>query len=232
MEAQGYQVQDNILFQDNKSAILLEKNGKASSSKHTKHVNIRYFFITDRVDKGNVSLVWCPTGDMIGDFMTKPLQKKNLLEITIYFLGITQNPGILVWESYLFVIFVVSDSLFIPAMAPTNEKTLVCSMCRATREGMHDDGTGISALTKMPRNNNFFLHSDKWSNSTGKCDFCVGVEVEWSKDIQTQAPAESSLLTGPKKVTKMDISVNYAATTTLRNKVVASGQLKSRTTMN
>jgi hypothetical protein len=40
MEAQGYQVQDNILFQDNKSAILLEKNGKASSSKHTKHVKV------------------------------------------------------------------------------------------------------------------------------------------------------------------------------------------------
>jgi hypothetical protein len=48
MEAQGYQVQENILFQDNKSAILLEKNGKASSSKHTKHVNIRYFFISYR----------------------------------------------------------------------------------------------------------------------------------------------------------------------------------------
>jgi hypothetical protein len=46
MEAQGYQVQDNILFQDNKSAILVEKNGKALSSKHTKHVNIRYFFIS------------------------------------------------------------------------------------------------------------------------------------------------------------------------------------------
>jgi hypothetical protein len=57
MEAQGYQVQDNILFQDNKSAILLEMNGKASSSKHTKHINIQYFFITDHVDKGNVSLV-------------------------------------------------------------------------------------------------------------------------------------------------------------------------------
>ena len=40
MEAQGYQVNDNILFQDNKSAILLEKNGKASSSKRTKHINI------------------------------------------------------------------------------------------------------------------------------------------------------------------------------------------------
>jgi hypothetical protein len=41
MEGQGYQVQDNILFQDNKSAILLEKNGKASSSKCTKHINIQ-----------------------------------------------------------------------------------------------------------------------------------------------------------------------------------------------
>ena len=33
LEAQGYKVSDNILFQDNKSAILLESNGKASSSK-------------------------------------------------------------------------------------------------------------------------------------------------------------------------------------------------------
>jgi hypothetical protein len=74
MEAQGYQAQDNVLFQDNKSAILLEKNGKALSSKHMKHVNIRYFSITDRIDKGNISLVLCPTADMIGDFMTKPLQ--------------------------------------------------------------------------------------------------------------------------------------------------------------
>jgi hypothetical protein len=74
MEAQGYTINDNILFQDNKSAILLEKNGKASSSKRTKHINIRYFFITDRVQKNEVSVVWCPTGDMIADFATKPLQ--------------------------------------------------------------------------------------------------------------------------------------------------------------
>jgi hypothetical protein len=78
MEAQGYQIKDNVLFQDNKSAILLEKNGKASSSKCRKHINIRYFIITDRVKMGDVSLVWCPTGDMIGDFMTKPLDYKGL----------------------------------------------------------------------------------------------------------------------------------------------------------
>jgi hypothetical protein len=46
METQGYQVQDNILFQDNKSTILLEKNGKASSSKHTKHEAMLKFGIS------------------------------------------------------------------------------------------------------------------------------------------------------------------------------------------
>ena len=74
MEAQGYKVNDNILLQDNKSAILLESNGKASSSKRTKHIKIRYFFITDRVSKGDLSIEWCPTNEMVGDFMTKPLQ--------------------------------------------------------------------------------------------------------------------------------------------------------------
>ena len=51
MEAQGYWLDDNILYQDNKSSILLEMNGKASSGKRTNHINIRYFFITDRVKR-------------------------------------------------------------------------------------------------------------------------------------------------------------------------------------
>ena len=41
---------------------------------HTKYINIWYFFITDRVKEGEVSVVWCPKGDIIGDYMTKPLQ--------------------------------------------------------------------------------------------------------------------------------------------------------------
>jgi hypothetical protein len=57
MKAQGYDVKDSVLFQDNKSSILLEKNGEASSSKRTKHINIRYFVITDRVSKEEVSVV-------------------------------------------------------------------------------------------------------------------------------------------------------------------------------
>jgi hypothetical protein len=51
-EGQGYGVKASILNQDNLSAILLEKNGRASSSKRTKHTNVRYFFIKDRIVSG------------------------------------------------------------------------------------------------------------------------------------------------------------------------------------
>jgi hypothetical protein len=74
LEAQGYPVDDSVLYQDNQSAILLEKNGRASSSKHTRHINIRYFFLTDRIANKELSVEYCPTGDMMADFYTKPLQ--------------------------------------------------------------------------------------------------------------------------------------------------------------
>jgi hypothetical protein len=74
LKCQGYEVNVNIMYQDNKSASLLERHGKASSSKRTKHIDIRYFFITDRIQMGEVRTEWCSTTKMIADFMTKPLQ--------------------------------------------------------------------------------------------------------------------------------------------------------------
>jgi hypothetical protein len=52
LEEQGYDVKKNILYQDNKSTILLETNGKRSSSKRTHALNIQYFFLNDQVEKG------------------------------------------------------------------------------------------------------------------------------------------------------------------------------------
>ena len=74
LEAQGYEVEKNIIYQDNKSAILLEENGKKSSGKCTHALNIRYFFMTDQVEKGNTRIEYCPTDEMIADYMTEPLQ--------------------------------------------------------------------------------------------------------------------------------------------------------------
>jgi hypothetical protein len=95
MKAQGYDVKDSVLFQDKKTSILLEKNGKASSSKRTKHTNIQYFFITDRVSNEEVSVVWCPTGDMIGDYATKPLQGALFRKFRDHIMGVTpaRDPG-------------------------------------------------------------------------------------------------------------------------------------------
>jgi hypothetical protein len=95
MESQGYTVNDNILYQDHKSAILLEKNGKASSSRRTKDINIRYFFITDRIRNNELSVVWCPTGNMIADFATKPLQGALFKRFRDMIMGVVpaEDPG-------------------------------------------------------------------------------------------------------------------------------------------
>ena len=87
MRAQGFEVRDNILYQDNRSAILLETNGRASSSKRTKHINIRYYYVADRVAKGDLRVVWCPTDKMIADFLTKPLQGKVFVEFRDLLMG-------------------------------------------------------------------------------------------------------------------------------------------------
>ena len=82
--SQGYKSK-TTLFQDNTSAILLEKNGTKSSSKRTRHLNIRYFFITDCYSKDLLGIEHCSTENMQGDYPSKPLQgkpfEKHLLSI-------------------------------------------------------------------------------------------------------------------------------------------------------
>ena len=56
------------------SAMLLENNGKKSSTKNTKHINVRYYFIKDRVDTRDVVIGHCPTEKMLGYHFTKPIQ--------------------------------------------------------------------------------------------------------------------------------------------------------------
>ena len=87
MEAQGYEIKENVLYQDNKSTILLLENGKKSSSKRTRALNIRYFYLTDQVEKGNLKVKYCPTDKMIADFHSKPLQGKSFNTLRKQLLG-------------------------------------------------------------------------------------------------------------------------------------------------
>ena len=77
------------MFQDNKSAILLENNGKRSAGKRSRAVNVRYFFLTDQVKKGNFSIEYCPKDVMWADIMTKPLQGEKFRKFQDEILGIS-----------------------------------------------------------------------------------------------------------------------------------------------
>ena len=67
-----------VVEQDNTSAIQLQRNGWRSSSKRTKHIQVRYFFINDRLNAGDVSrVVYKPTDLMESDFLTKALMGKS-----------------------------------------------------------------------------------------------------------------------------------------------------------
>jgi hypothetical protein len=71
--AQGHSIQAALVHQDNKSTIALAEKGR-STSERTRHINIRYFFIKDKIDSGEVKVQYLPTGEMLADILTKPLQ--------------------------------------------------------------------------------------------------------------------------------------------------------------
>ena len=73
IEAQGHKVTTNVIYRDNTSAMKLEANGKASSGKRTRHFNIKYFYITDLIERKEVQIKYCPSDAMLADYMTKPL---------------------------------------------------------------------------------------------------------------------------------------------------------------
>jgi hypothetical protein len=80
LQYQGYKQNAALLYQDNLSTIKMINNGQ-SSSMRTKHINIRYFFITDRVKTGEVIVKHLGTKQMIADIMTKPLPGPQFKEL-------------------------------------------------------------------------------------------------------------------------------------------------------
>ena len=70
---QGIKLDQNVLYQDNQSAMLLRKKGRVSFGKRTRTINVRYFAIKDCFDQGDLKIEYLPTDLMAGYFMTKPL---------------------------------------------------------------------------------------------------------------------------------------------------------------
>ena len=78
MGAQGYGIENNIIYQDNKSAICIDKNGHNSCTGNSRHIHIRYFSMKDKINKGMMKVEYCRTHIMLADFFTKPFMGKML----------------------------------------------------------------------------------------------------------------------------------------------------------
>ena len=83
----GYKLKSNKLYQDNQSTIKMLKNGRRSCSSRSKHIDVRYFFIKDRIDNGTIEVEYCPTGIMLADFFTKALQGNGFRKFRDVVLG-------------------------------------------------------------------------------------------------------------------------------------------------
>lgn len=87
LEAQGYGIVKNLVYQDNHSAMRMEINGKHLCTGNSRNINLRYFFINDRVDSGDVKIQYCPTLMMIADYFTKPLMGDRFREFRRIIMG-------------------------------------------------------------------------------------------------------------------------------------------------
>ena len=67
-------------FQDNRSTMLLEHNGRLSSSNRTKHINVRYYFVKDILKRKEFTIKHLGTDEMWADYFTKPLQGKKFIK--------------------------------------------------------------------------------------------------------------------------------------------------------
>ena len=69
---QGDTVPCITLYCDNQSVIDLLKANHCGI-KGTKHLKVRYFFVRQHIESGEIVVKWCPTEDMVADIMTKQL---------------------------------------------------------------------------------------------------------------------------------------------------------------
>ena len=77
--------QPTVIYEDNQAAICMAKNPTSKS----KHIEIKYHYVREKVQDGIVEINYCKTEEMIADIMTKGLGKEKFLKLR-EMAGITQ----------------------------------------------------------------------------------------------------------------------------------------------
>ena len=86
LEQQGYDMPPLTIYPDNMSSMALIRRGR-SGAERTRHINIRYFWIKERVDMKEVVVVHKGTADMYANVLTKSLQGSQFVHEREYLTG-------------------------------------------------------------------------------------------------------------------------------------------------
>jgi hypothetical protein len=70
-DLQGSEEKTITIYEDNQSAICMGKNQQYHG--RTKHVDIKYHFVREKIATGAITVPYCKTDDMVADIFTKPL---------------------------------------------------------------------------------------------------------------------------------------------------------------
>ncbi len=93
------------------STLSLAKSGYVSSSKRTKHIKAKYFFVRHFQKTGEINLQYCPTELMWSDVLTKPIQGAKFRLMRAFLMNCPLNYA----EE--------SEHIQIPTVAPTLNST-------------------------------------------------------------------------------------------------------------
>jgi len=91
IEYQGFDLESNMVYRDNTSAMKLEENGRWSASKRTRHFDIKYFYVTDLIQRTEMSIKYCHTSNMWADYHTKPLTGPAFVKMRNVIMGKTST---------------------------------------------------------------------------------------------------------------------------------------------
>ncbi len=67
------------IYEDNQSAICMSKNPQFHG--RSKHIDIKYHFVRDQVEKKTITVRYCPTGSMLADIFTKGIPKEQFKKL-------------------------------------------------------------------------------------------------------------------------------------------------------
>jgi hypothetical protein len=75
----GYKLSKVPLLCDNESAICMAVNPVEHN--HTKHIAIRYHFLRDHQQRGDIEIAYVSTKEQLSDIFSKPLDEKTFTKL-------------------------------------------------------------------------------------------------------------------------------------------------------